>query len=458
MPDIACHDELRLSTSELGRKSGFPGVSKTSVYPGPELEPSREPFLSSPLVTRAARLGVVVWALIGVSILGFWTYHFVVYPVRIIFPPIVVAMVVVYLLNPVVSIMERRRVPRVWGALLLYAVFLTAVGVGLSYLVPVVSNQVHQLNSSGSGLIARAQTAIQNLGSHLGISLHLKDIFAEIQRTRPSAVSFLGRITSYTTGVIHIAIIVILGPVLGFYVLVDLPKLKRAVHAAIPARRREEFEDVGAKVSAAIGGFFRGQLLVAASVGLGAMLGLYIVGLPYWAVIGLSVGLFNLVPMIGPYIGALPALFVAFTAAEPDRGLLIHPHPGLPLAVAAGIALLIVQNLDSHIVSPNIVGRTVKLHPITVMLSLLAGGTVLGLWGMLLAVPTVATAKILLVHYWDTRVSWPPKIPATAGAEDSAEGGADGATRPVGEAADPRRPGRLSEGLARLGLRRGARG
>jgi hypothetical protein len=84
------------------------------------------------------------------------------------------------------------------------------------------------------------------------------------------------------------------------------------------------------------------------------------------------------------------------------------------------VALLIVQQIDNHIMSPNIVARTVRLHPVTVMLGLLAGGTLLGLWGMLLAVPVLASAKILLLHAWDTRMQWPPPTSAAATAAASA--------------------------------------
>jgi predicted PurR-regulated permease PerM len=104
------------------------------------------------------------------------------------------------------------------------------------------------------------------------------------------------------------------------------------------------------------------------------------------------------------------AVLVAFTTDAPAGGLL-NLEPGWPLAIGSAIALLIVQQIDNHILSPNIVARTVNLHPVTVMLGLLAGGTLLGLWGMLLAVPVLAAVKILLLHTWDTRVQWPPVEP-----------------------------------------------
>jgi hypothetical protein len=101
------------------------------------------------------------------------------------------------------------------------------------------------------------------------------------------------------------------------------------------------------------------------------------------------------------------AVIVAFTT-EVGGGGLLNLRPGLPLALGSAVVLLLVQQIDNHILSPNIVGRTVRLHPVTVMLGLLAGGTLLGLWGMLLAVPVLASAKIMLLHAWDTRMQWPP--------------------------------------------------
>jgi predicted PurR-regulated permease PerM len=139
-------------------------------------------------------------------------------------------------------------------------------------------------------------------------------------------------------------------------------------------------------------------------------------------------GLFNLIPLIGPFIGAAPALFIAFTTDS--SGGLLSLDPGWPLAIGASVALLTVQQIDNHIISPNVVARTVKLHPVTVMLGLLIGGTVLGLWGMLLAVPVIAATKILMLHFWDTRLQWPPAAegqaaragpPTPSEAEESAE-------------------------------------
>jgi predicted PurR-regulated permease PerM len=257
-------------------------------------------------------------------------------------------------------------------------------------------------------LITRAQNGVVSVARKLGLHVQAGDLFRSIQRNRDQAASFFGHLTSFTFGVLHVALILVLGPVIAAYLLVDLPKLSRGLRSLAPLNRRDELDGLGAKINAALGGYFRGQLLVALFVGMASMGGLYLVGLPYWAVVGLIAGLFNLVPLIGPFIGAVPALFIAFTAPSAANGQLIPLRPGWPLALAAAVVLTLVQQIDSHFVSPHTVARNLKLHPLTVILSLLVGGALLGLWGMLIAIPVVATIKILFVHYWDKRAVWPP--------------------------------------------------
>jgi predicted PurR-regulated permease PerM len=366
------------------------------------LDPERTPQLETPFVARAARWGIVAWSLIGVLVLGFFLFRYAIHPIRVIFPPLVVAMIGVYLLNPIVSGLERRGIPRVWGTLITYLVGIAIVGTALTLAIPVVARQVEAFARSAPDLIERATDAGRDLASRLGFDVQTATEGQDV-------VDFFGRLLSFTRGLFGLAVVFILGPILAFYLLVDLPKIRRGLRAMIPSRRRAEVESVLRKIGQAVGGFFRGQLLVALFVGIASALALWIVGLPFWAVVGLVTGLFNLIPLIGPFIGGIVAVLVAFTTETGGQGLL-SLEPGWPLAVGSAVALLIVQQIDNHILSPNIVARTVRLHPVTVMLGLLAGGTLLGLWGILLAVPLMAAVKILMLHAWDTRMQWPPPV------------------------------------------------
>ena len=393
--------------------------------------------LGSPFVVRVARWGVVAWAIIGVAAIVGSFFWFVVRPVRVVFPPLVVALIVVFLLNPIVSRLERRGLGRLWGSLLTYLVFVGLVGVGLRYLIPVIVEQVQEFDLSA--VVVRLQHWIRDLARGFGF-----DIGPVATGGQRVVADFVTGLVSFTRGVFNVVLIFVLGPILAFYLLVDLPKIRRAIRALVPERRKEEVSSVARDLSRALGGFFRGQLLVSLFVGLASSLGLFIVGLPYWAVVGMISGLFNLIPLIGPFIGAFVAIIVAFTVPSSAAGL-IELAPGLPLAVGAGIALTIVQQIDNHILSPNIVARTVKLHPVTVMLALLAGGTLLGLWGMLLAVPTMASVKVLALHAWDTRMTWPPPTDETDSPDDRGSLGRWWRRHPHEEPAEPEAGEEVSE-------------
>ena len=374
------------------------------TYNRSSVDDDQNRVLATGFAVRAARWGLVAWAAIGVLALAAILFRYVVYPIRIIFPPLIVAMIAVYLLNPIVTRLERRRIRRGWGALIVYLVAGAVLGTALYFLVPLVAKQVQDFVRDLPNIVRNTMTGIREFLGTLGVQVG-GDAGSTID-TR-SIEDFLGRFVSIARSIAELALIFVLGPILAFYLLVDLPKIKRALRALIPRRRHAEVETVLRRMGESFGGFFRGQLLVALFVGIASSIGLLIVGLPFWAVVGMIAGLFNLIPLVGPFIGAGVAIFVAFTSHEPPGGLL-SLESGWPLALGSAIALLIVQQIDNHILSPNIVGRTVRLHPVTVMLGLLAGGALFGLWGMLLAIPMIASLKILVLHAWDTRVTWPP--------------------------------------------------
>src|SRR6266536_497859 len=349
----------------------------------------RGPFFPPPFVAQAARWGLLAWSVIGLLILVGVLYRFVLYPIRVVFPPLVVALIVIYLLNPLVTRLQGKGIPRIWGTLLCYVVFLSLIGLALA------------------ALLQKAQADLKDFAARLGFHITSTDLLQSFQPGKGRAFNFLGRLTSFTSGVVHVALVFVLGPLLAFYLLVDLPKIRRGAEGLVPASRRDEVRTLAGQVGATVGGFFRGQLLVALLVGSFCLLGYFVVGLPYFALLGALTMLLALVPLIGILIAAIPALFVAFTTSGRTGGLL-HISGGWKLALATSVVLLAAQQLDLRVLSPWLHSRSVRLHPVTVLLSLLVGGTLLGLWGMLLAVPVVGALRVLLLHVWDTRSQWPP--------------------------------------------------
>jgi predicted PurR-regulated permease PerM len=204
----------------------------------------------------------------------------------------------------------------------------------------------------------------------------------------------LGGISGLATGLLRLLIVLVLGPVIAFYVLVDLPRLRDWSLRHIPPGYRIEATQVGQELSAVMGGYLRGQLLVALFVGSAVTLGMWLIDLPFWLVVGIVAGLTNLVPLLGPFVaGAI-------------GGTIALANGGVSFALLVIVVLTVVQQMDNHLISPLVMGQSVQLHPLMVLFALLIAGTLYGFIGLLIAVPTVATGRVLAHHAWITRVPW----------------------------------------------------
>lgn len=382
------------------------------------------PLPRLPFSERLRRAGIAAWSVIGLLILAaiaVWALL----KIRIIFPPLVLALLIIYLVNPIVSRLEERRVSRVWGTLLAYVVVLGSLTLLIIAVSPLISNQAKGFSDDWPEfrleIVAGVEDASDRLQDLTGASIDttqlscLLGVEGEDSTDAPSAArcdrvthdlreriaGSAEQITELGFNVLESLLIFILAPLLALYLLIDLPHLQRDLLNLVPESHREEASDLGSKIGRTVGGFFRGQLFVALIVGVLSSLGFAIIGLKFWLVIGAIAGFTNLIPLVGPFIGGGLGFIVGTITENLGTGL------------KAALVAVIVQQIDNHIISPNVMKRTVQVHPVTVMLSLLAGGALAGFWGVLLGVPAVAVAKLLFSHFWTTRVLNLPILPAT---------------------------------------------
>jgi predicted PurR-regulated permease PerM len=390
-------------------------------------ELSRAPVLEPKKKERAAgydrfiRFGIAAWAGIGILLLA-WLLLRVLGFARPTVAPLLIALVVVYLLNPIVTALERRGTPRVAGAAVVYLLFIALVALVLSVIAPLIGRQVAAVADDFPAYVADAQDQVRRLGERFGQrwepNLDADRVSQWLSETgnRQTVTRYLTGLRSFTTSLLHALVVLVLGPIMAFYLLVDLPRLQRGALAMIPPRSRDDMRELGDDIGRTVGGFFRGQLLVALFVGIASSVGLYLIHLPFWLLVGIVAGLFNLVPLIGPFIGGGLAVVIALLSGKPVTALL------------AVVVLTVVQQIDNHLISPNVMGRTVRLHPVVVMLALLLGATVGGLFGMLVVVPLVGVAKIVFLFCWARFVDYGADlVEGTAAAEH-----AGGPERPSG--------------------------
>jgi predicted PurR-regulated permease PerM len=356
------------------------------------------------MVDRIRRAGLFAWAVLGLAglvvLLGLVAWFF-----RSVIPPLIFAGAIVFILNPVVTRLQRRHIPRAAGAALAYlGVFALIVGAGL-LLAPIISEQSKQLSDQWPQMRADVEDWVNDLAKRSRENdwivkvPSVKEISKSLSNSNTSIAERLTQAREIGGRVFHIALILVLTPVLAFYMLVDVPHLRRVSEGLVPARARPEVLHVARRLNRAIGGFFRGQLLVALIVGVMVSIGLAILRLPFWLIVGIIAGIFNMIPLIGPWVGAIPGVIIALTTRD------------FGTAVGVVIVMAGAQQIDNHFITPKVMQRTVSLHPVVVILALVAGGTIGGFLGLLLAVPAAASLKIILGHLWRTYVLGEPYDP-----------------------------------------------
>lgn len=344
------------------------------------------------------RVGIFSWSVLGVMLLIVAAFYVVVRG-RIVLAPLLLAVVIIFVLNPIVSALANRGVPRLFGAIIGFLVFFSALGLLVAVLYPDIRTQAEEFFNEFPMLWNQSATDIENLLASLGFeSVVIIDYdglldYVNDPQNRDTLMSLLfDQLGAVTSGIFEFILIFLVGPVIAFYFLIDLPSVSKRVLEVFPERRKDEALHVGRQLNTAIGGFLRGQLVVAIIVGVMLSFGYWAIGLEFWLLIGLVGGMLNIVPFLGPWVGGFLGVLVAVATAD------------VPTAIWAVVIAVVVQQIDNNFVSPSVLRATVRLHPAVTLLSLILGGTLAGIWGVVIAVPLVASIKILLGHWWRTRV------------------------------------------------------
>ncbi len=177
--------------------------------------------------------------------------------------------------------------------------------------------------------------------------------------------------------------------VLAFYWLVERAAIKRVLLRAVPARRARDVNTVWLEVEEKLGGWVRGEVVLMLAIGFAAGIGYFVIGLPNAALLGVIAGLMEVVPMVGPFLAFAPAVLVAL-AVDPPR------------AIAVVLYALVIQQIESNVLVPRVMGHTVGVSPLTVLLGILIGSTLAGLPGAFLAVPLAAAIQVIVAHVFQS--------------------------------------------------------
>ncbi len=360
----------------------------------------------SPSAPQAKMIWLTISALSLVLFLGalaalFWSLGWVLERLTPVLLPLAIAGIIAYLLDPVVDLLQRKGMPRSWAILLVFLVGLgTAIGI-MAFVIPRLFGEMRDFAEQIPLYQKRIIQEIKIWFANSRWTKHLKENWANdlqsylqawAQRAAPVVSSWFftqaSRVASWFGLIIGIAMV----PVYLFYLLLEKEGIKKGWTDYLPiyeSRWKEEVVFIITQINDYLILFFRGQILVALCDGVLLTMGFMLIGLNYSLLLGMAAGLLSIVPFLGITISIIPALLLALV----QYGDWLHP--ALVVAVFAT-----VQFLEGFFISPKIMGDRVGLHPLTIILAVMIGTTLMGgIIGGILAIPLTAALRVLMFRY-----------------------------------------------------------
>lgn len=326
-------------------------------------------------------------------LLAFIVLLFILWMLKPMLLPFVMALAISYFLNPAVNAVCRvSRLPRWIATLLTLVGFILLVVFVLLLIVPVLQAQVSAFFAALPGYIESARSSIIPWAERLLMQLPPDGV----DKLRDAAGQYAGNVVGLSGKLLQnivlsglalfdVVTLIVITPVVSFYLLRDWPKLVETVDSLLPRKNYNTIRKELNKIDGTLSGFIRGQALVCICLGLIYGTGLTIVGLKYGATIGVVAGLLSFIPYAGSTFCLVTSMLLAFVQFDSANQIL------MTLAV-----FLIGQSLEGYVLTPKLVGDRVGLHPVWILFALFAGGSLFGFLGVLIAVPVASVVGVLI--------------------------------------------------------------
>jgi predicted PurR-regulated permease PerM len=343
------------------------------------------------------------------------------YVLRDVLLPFVAGLALAYLLDPLADRFQRLGLGRLGATILILVLFVLVFVLALVLIIPLIAHQLAAFIDRLPGYVARLQALLAQQGAPLIERLGGAEALADIEKSLGNIVAqgaawmgaFLRSLWSGGQAILGIFSLLVVTPVVAFYLLVDWDRMVRTVDGWLPPRNRDTIRRLAREIDLAMAGFVRGQSLVCLILGTFYAVALMLIGLNFGPLIGIISGLLTFIPYVGSLTGFVLSVGVALVQFWPDWTMIL-----------ATVAIFVFgQFVEGNFLSPKLVGASVGLHPVWLMFALLAFGSLFGFVGLLLAVPLAAAAGVLarfaLQRYLESplyhggRTVLPPNVPSS---------------------------------------------
>jgi predicted PurR-regulated permease PerM len=355
------------------------------------------------------------WVVVGLVVAG----ALVLYRVRSLLPPVILACLLAYLLGPVVERWTRLRLSRTKATLLTYLLLLLALGLAASILVPSVVQQISSINLDLQSIY---ESMLRIMSSYRTITIfeytiELSDVFDKLQGSliqlitgfaSRSAEGMLGIAFGLASGFAYTFVWLVFILVVSFWLLKDADQIGRFFDGLVTPEYRSDADALRTSIGAVWNSFFRGLLLLSLTVGVMTGALTWLVGVKNALLLGILAGVLEVVPTIGPIVACIPAVAVAYFQGSTHLPL----GNGWFALLVLGVYVLI-QQVENNLLAPRIIGSSVRIHPLIVLMGAIAGYVVGGIVGAFLAAPVIGTLRVLGQYLYRklTEVEVPAELP-----------------------------------------------
>lgn len=305
--------------------------------------------------------------------------------------PFLISIIIAYLLHPLVNFLVRIGLKRGYAVVFIFLLFFVGVGIFIYLATPVFIKQIREFTEQLPMMYQSIQSYLDSiqdqrkllpLGLQRGIESGMDRFQKMIEKRMSESVTEIGDGISM---LMELSTLIMLVPFIVFYILRDYESFHLKVMKLFPKKKRRRIDQMLREINEGLSNYVSGQLLVSLIVGILVTLGYLLIDFPYPLVFGVISMVFNIIPYLGPFFGAIPAMIIAVTHSW-------------KMVIYVALVNTIAQTIESNFISPYIVGRTTRMHPLSIIIAVLVGGEIAGITGLILAVPVLVMLKVIVLR------------------------------------------------------------
>ena len=336
-------------------------------------------------------MAIIALVLLGTYLLKEWKLLKYIGEFIVVISPIFIGFVIAWFFDPWVTWLQKKKVPRIVGCILVYLLMFGLFALIIYLLVPALISQVKDFVNAAPAIFNEVTEFIVgvikkfDLNEMVNIKTVKDTLTTNVTEWGMSIGSEMPKyLFSAGKSIISGGVSLVLGLMIGFYLLFDFERANKALYEIIPVSWKGGYKELTHRINTSLRSYVQGVLIVMTLVFITQTIGLTIAGMKAPILFALFCAVTDIIPYFGPYIGAIPAVIVGFT---------ISPITGICVI----ISILVVQLLENNFYQPLIMGHTMKLHPVTIMVGLLVFEHFFGIIGMIIATPCIACLKVILL-------------------------------------------------------------